>query len=288
MKILDVGCGQKKLEGSIGIDFSPMSDADIVLNLNEEKLPFDDNEIDYIYSSHCMEHLTKDGFLSVISEVYRVLKPTGSFFLTVPYFLTTANLANIFHNNQICFNEHTFRFFSSDVETESFPSKDYATPSCPQWGLRYSANSELNVEFSTEYVHFHYFSEFSNLSDAEKSEARNSRLNVVDQISYLLKPVKPLPRRLEMAPIETGSPTEFLKEQIIYIQEQVVFLKERGLKSYTVNDFWSLAVDDIKNIEVGRNGVVFVSGLLIPVYEVVSVFDIIIQQNQKSIDNLLK
>ncbi|MFA0156317.1 hypothetical protein [Vibrio sp. 10N.261.46.A3] len=51
MKILDVGCGQKKLPGSIGIDFSPMSDADIVLNLNEEMLPFDDNEIDYIFIS---------------------------------------------------------------------------------------------------------------------------------------------------------------------------------------------------------------------------------------------
>lgn len=280
--------GKKKLPGSIGIDFSPMSDADIVLNLNDEMLPFDDNEIDYIYSSHCMEHLTKDGFLSVISEVYRVLKPTGSFFLTVPYFLTSANLANTFHNNQICFNEHTFRFFSSDAKTTALPLKDYETPSCPQWGLRYSANSELNVEFSTEYIHFHYFSEFASLSDSEKSEARNSRLNVVDQISYLLKPVKPLPRRVETAPIETGSPTEFLKEQVTYVQEQVAFLKERDLKSYVVNDFWSSVVDDLENIELHDSGIVFVSGLLIPVYEVISVFDNIIQQNQKVIDSTLE
>jgi len=59
--ILDIGCGQKKIEGAIGIDFSPYSVADIVLDLNKEKLPFEDSSVDFIYTSHALEHLSWGG-----------------------------------------------------------------------------------------------------------------------------------------------------------------------------------------------------------------------------------
>jgi len=89
MKILDIGCGQKKLDGSIGIDFSPYSMADIVLDLNKEDLPFENDSIDYIYSSHALEHLTLDGFLHIMDEMYRTIKDDGQICITVPYFMTS-------------------------------------------------------------------------------------------------------------------------------------------------------------------------------------------------------
>ena len=145
------------MAGFIGIDFSPMSDADIVLNLNVERLPFDDSSIDFAFSSHALEHLTLEGFFNIVSEVYRVLKPGAQFKLVVPYFSTTLNFANPFHNNNICFNEHTFRFFSSDADCDALQKSHWSTPSCPHWGLRYSANSELSVEFRTLGIDFVYF-----------------------------------------------------------------------------------------------------------------------------------
>lgn len=161
MITIDIGCGRKKIAGAIGIDFSSMSNADIILDLNHAKLPFEDNSVDFAFSSHALEHLTIDGFLNVLKEVYRILKPTGQFKIVVPYFTTTTNFANPFHNNNICFNEHTFRFFSSDYETEALEKYEYQTPSCPQWGLRYSANSELGIEFRTLKVGFFLFSRIS-------------------------------------------------------------------------------------------------------------------------------
>ncbi len=271
--------GKKKLPGSVGIDFSDMSDADICLDLNTDKLPFDNNPVDYIYSSHCLEHLSTNGFMHVLSEIYRVLNEEGSFFLTVPYFQTSSNFANPFHNNSICFNEHTFRFFSSAKVTNAIKMEDYATPSCPQWGLRYSANSELNIEFDLEYLNYFYFPDYANLSEVEKAKARQSQLNVVDSISYLLKPVKPAPSNTHTAPIETGDPISFIKEQSSYYKEQVNFIQSNEI---SVDYNYKLL-----DIELLPSGLVVYSGVYLPAYEIISVFNEEIQKLQRSIDKFV-
>jgi len=35
MKILDLGCGNKKFPGAVGIDINPLSDADVINALND-------------------------------------------------------------------------------------------------------------------------------------------------------------------------------------------------------------------------------------------------------------
>ncbi len=222
MKILDIGCGRKKIKGAIGLDFSPMSDADIIINLNTDRFPFEDNSFDFLYSSHTLEHLTLDGFWNVMKEAYRILRDGGQFMIVVPYYHTSANLANPFHNNQLCFNEHTFRFLSSDPTTDAMPASHYATPSCPQWGLRYSANFELDLEFRTLAVSYYYYPDVKKLSAEEQLKARNTNPNTVDQICYSLSAVKPCPHRPEAGPVASGDdPSEYVAKQIAYLNEQI-------------------------------------------------------------------
>lgn len=47
-------------------------------------LPFSDNSIDYIYSSHLLEHLFKDDATKLMKEAYRVLKKGGVIRIAVP------------------------------------------------------------------------------------------------------------------------------------------------------------------------------------------------------------
>lgn len=47
-------------------------------------LPFSTNEIDYIYSSHVLEHFTHDDALIVCENVYDALKPEGIFRVVLP------------------------------------------------------------------------------------------------------------------------------------------------------------------------------------------------------------
>jgi SAM-dependent methyltransferase len=47
-------------------------------------LPFDDNVVDYVYSSHLLEHLHRDDAVSLLRDVHRILKPGGVVRICVP------------------------------------------------------------------------------------------------------------------------------------------------------------------------------------------------------------
>ena len=290
--ILDIGCGQKKMEGAIGIDFSPFSMADIILDLNKEKLPFDDNSVDYIYTSHNLEHLTLDGFYHIIAEMYRVSKPDAQIYITVPYFTNTLNFANPFHNNQICFNEHTFRFFSSNKECEALEKEEYQTPTCPDWGLRYSANSELAIELETLKIDYLYFEQYDSLSYKEKMLLRQKQLNVVENITYWLKAIKPAPLLIEKkSQFETSHHQEIVKK-IEYIESQYQYIS--GQKEFIHNH--KLETSNICKIEITpptllsyiRDGNLYAdkNGVLYPAIDVFWQYQKMIQENQKMIDLL--
>jgi SAM-dependent methyltransferase len=289
--ILDIGCGQKKMEGAIGIDFSPFSMADIILDLNKEKLPFEDNSVDYIYTSHNLEHLSLEGFYHIIAEMYRVCKPDAQIYITVPYFTNTLNFANPFHNNQICFNEHTFRFFSSSQECNALEKEEYQTPTCPDWGLRYTANSELAIELETMKIDYLYFDKYEELTHNEKVHSRQTLLNVVENITYWLKVIKPAPLLIvKKSQFETSHHLEIIKQlefintQKNYILEQKNFIEinklnlnnniseENSISSYTLNG--NLYVDE--------------DGIFYPAVDIFWKNQNIIKKNQNTIDSLQK
>lgn len=280
MLILDIGCGRKKIAGAIGIDFSSMSDADVVIDLNHERLPFDESSVDFIYSSHTLEHLSLDGFFHVMSESYRVLKPGAQFKIVVPYFTTTVNLANPFHNNNICFNEHTFRFFSSEVECEAIPKHEYQTPSCPHWGLRYSANSEIGIEFKTLRIDKFYFPRYAKKNELEKLAACSSKLNVVEQISYSLQAVKPCPIRPETGPVSPADdPYLYVERQLSFLSDQLDYLEGKGICSSSEIDRGKLLAGS------RRQGDLYYTGkILTPVNFLVFELDDVIQALRSQID----
>ena len=56
-RILDLGCGNKKRAGAIGLDINPRSMADVVHDLNKLPYPFEDSGFDEIYLDNVLEHL---------------------------------------------------------------------------------------------------------------------------------------------------------------------------------------------------------------------------------------
>jgi len=78
---IDIGCGKNKKAGFIGVDIDPDSDADVIASaLN---LPFDDDSIDEVYSSHLVEHFTPEEAHIFFNEIYRVLKKGGKIYLKI-------------------------------------------------------------------------------------------------------------------------------------------------------------------------------------------------------------
>ena len=50
----------------------------------KKPLPYADSSIDYVYTSHFLEHLSRDDGKKLIGEAFRVLKPRGLVRLVVP------------------------------------------------------------------------------------------------------------------------------------------------------------------------------------------------------------
>jgi len=79
---INLGCGQDFSKELIGIDIYDFGQQ-YVLDLEKDKLPFEDDSVDYVKAHHFLEHL-KD-VRNVLNEVWRVLKFTGQFEIWVPY-----------------------------------------------------------------------------------------------------------------------------------------------------------------------------------------------------------
>jgi len=106
-KILDVGCGNRKRPGSIGIDINPNTEADIVHNLNIFPYPFDASTFDEIYMDNVLEHLYD--VLKVMEEMQRISKPNGLVKIIVPYF--RAKWAYIDPTHRHFFTVDSFSYF---------------------------------------------------------------------------------------------------------------------------------------------------------------------------------
>lgn len=65
----------------IGLDIQHGRNVDIVSE-NPHRLPFEDNEFDFVVSSSCFEH--DEMFWVTYLEIIRILKPSGVFYLNVP------------------------------------------------------------------------------------------------------------------------------------------------------------------------------------------------------------
>jgi ubiquinone/menaquinone biosynthesis C-methylase UbiE len=83
MKI-NLGAGTDYKPGYIGVDRQNWDGhIDIICDIEKDKLPFEDNSVDEVYSAHVLEHLDRPEL--VIMEVKRILKSNGLFHIIVPY-----------------------------------------------------------------------------------------------------------------------------------------------------------------------------------------------------------
>lgn len=161
----------------IGLDFVQAKGVDIVLD-DPYKLPFEDGTVDAIVSSSCFEH--SEMFWLVFSEVMRVLKPTGLFYLNAPSngafhrypvdcwrfypdsgrALVTwgrhcgyrpAMLESYFsHQYQDIWTDFVCVFVKDEAEVERFPNRMLDTHPSFENGLKYG---------SDEVIHFHMMPE---------------------------------------------------------------------------------------------------------------------------------
>lgn len=111
--VLELGCGpDKRIVDSISFDLVDLPGVDVVCDLNFGFPFLADNSVDEIHSEHFLEHVENLGAL--IKEIYRVLKPGGCKFITVPHF-----------SNPYFYSDYTHRNFFGLYSMSYFSKQDY-------------------------------------------------------------------------------------------------------------------------------------------------------------------
>lgn len=130
---VDLGCGFVKPPGFIGLDDLsgyrsqiPIHEnsPDILIDLNQESLPFPDKSCEEVRASHFLEH---SNVMHILDEVHRILKQDGVFLFVVPYANSAEGMYpghNIFFTEKWFHNNIVFKEKFEITKETYFPS-DY-------------------------------------------------------------------------------------------------------------------------------------------------------------------
>lgn len=95
--IVDLGCGNAKSPGSIGVDLFFNTQADVVANLDAPNLPFKSKTIDEIIMTDSLEH-TAD-VRATLKQTARLLREGGTIFIRVPHFSSLHAYSDFTHRH---------------------------------------------------------------------------------------------------------------------------------------------------------------------------------------------
>jgi len=102
-KGLDLGCGDEKIcSDAIGVDIRQTQAVDMIFDI-AKRLPFRNEEFNYVFSSHALEHL--DGEISdTLKDWVRIIKPGGFLILYLPH-RDYYKEPNQEHKRELCEND---------------------------------------------------------------------------------------------------------------------------------------------------------------------------------------
>lgn len=102
---LNIGCGNKKIQGYHGIDKYECEASDYICDIENEKLPFDDNTISGIILDNSIEHFYD--IPKVIKELVRVSCSGSEIKIVTPHFSSISSWidpTHIHHLSYFSFN----------------------------------------------------------------------------------------------------------------------------------------------------------------------------------------
>lgn len=123
LRLLDLGCGNDKETGALGVDLDPTSDADLPWDLNQTPYPLPESHFERIRLQDVLEHL--DDIPAVMREIWRLCAPGGIVDIRTPHYTSHYAYADPTHR-------HYYSLFSLDFFIEG------GVHFRPAWGSRFA------------------------------------------------------------------------------------------------------------------------------------------------------
>src|SRR5512136_1393821 len=106
MRMLDVGCGQAKRAGAVGIDLNPASGADVLADVDARHWPFADSSFDRIVCRHIVEHVQDP--LAFMEEAHRVGKAGAVVEIVTPHFSNRYSYTDPTHRRHLAWRSFDY------------------------------------------------------------------------------------------------------------------------------------------------------------------------------------
>lgn len=116
---INLGCGNQKAEGVIGVDRNADLKPDVVHDLEITPLPFTPLSVDLVYARQVFEHI--HNFVPLMIDIHRILTYGGKLIASVPLFPCRASIADPDHVR--LFVPETFAMFTDPFEFTLFRGK---------------------------------------------------------------------------------------------------------------------------------------------------------------------
>ena len=116
---LDIGCGEAKQPGFVGLDYRKVPGVDVVHDVEKFPWPLPNDCASLAMASHLVEHINPAGgvFINFMDEVWRILKPGGTFLISTPYAGSFGYWQDPTHCNPC--NEATWAYFDPLTRDEA-------------------------------------------------------------------------------------------------------------------------------------------------------------------------
>lgn len=114
---IDLGCGDNKQKGFVGVDIIKTKGVDVVHDLTKYPWPFKDNSVDEIWASHYVEHLPhgvglQDGMVDFMNECWRIMKKGAIARFLTPYYANARAFQDPYHTRFI--TESSYLYFTKE------------------------------------------------------------------------------------------------------------------------------------------------------------------------------
>jgi len=183
-KKLNLGCGNKKIDGFIGVD--KFGTPDKLVDLEVFPWPWKDNSVDEIIMSHVLEHLgqTTDTFLNIMKELYRVCTHKAIIHIQVPDHRSDGYFGDPTHVRPI--TKAIMNLFSKK-ENKRTIEKGWPNTTL---ALFLDVDFEI-IDFKISLMpHWHQKYISKSITEDELNHAISSHFNVVNELDFKLQVLK--------------------------------------------------------------------------------------------------
>lgn len=120
---INLGCGDVKIPGFLGVDKIKTPAADVAHDLNALPYPFADSSIEEIIADNVLEHL--DNLIAVMEELYRICQNGAIIKISLPYYKSSGAFTDPTHKR--FFTENSFQYFEEAHEYHFYTKAKFKT-----------------------------------------------------------------------------------------------------------------------------------------------------------------